>query len=109
MPQQRPMTQHPPQIGDETFFSFIASLRGRRRGSLSARFARRRGALLSGGSVFLALLLDLHVVADRAAHCRTDDCVVSGNVAADATHSSAAQAAGCEAGGGREQRNDGEG
>jgi len=63
---------------------------------------------LSGGRVFLTLLLDLHVVTDRAADRRAGDCMVPSNVATDTADGSAAKAAGGEAWASREHRNENE-
>ena len=53
--------------------------------------------LLSGRSVFLALLLDLHVMADSAAHHRAGDRMVAGKVSANPSDCGTAQATGSEA------------
>ena len=64
------------------------------------------GALSSGSGVFLALLLDLHVVPYGATHDGASDCMVTGDVPAYTPDGGTAEASRSEAGGSSEQRDE---
>jgi hypothetical protein len=61
---------------------------------------------LSGSGVFLALLLDLHVVAHSATDDCASDCVVTSDVPAYTPDSGTAEASRRETGGSSEQRDE---